>query len=257
MPAKRRQLVKRRPTTPVKRKRFPTSSRTPRYTVSGTGPKRFSLDIIEESVIYNTINYANFVVVAESVYSSVRPFHFIQINKILHKHFKNPRFIIDATSHIGGSLVNMMMGFPRTRFMGIELKKNTYNALVTNVKTFGISTRVSLWNANCIPVLKKLSGKCRVKPEFINYDPPWGGPGYTRIKKLMLSLKNTTGRNVPLYEIINDTFARKLTKYATFKAPVNFDMEKFKAKVHGKCSSYIIKSSNKKPAYYYMVVKMA
>jgi hypothetical protein len=119
----------------------------------------------------------------------------------------------------------------------------------------------------------------RTKPDFINLDPPWGGPGYTKVKNLMLTLSNTTGRSVPIYDIITDIFARNTTTFVTFKSPNNFDMGMFKKKVTGTISVYPvynkppqkqsstkktpkIKTSTKskklrarKTVYYYVIIK--
>jgi 16S rRNA G966 N2-methylase RsmD len=193
--------------------------------------KTFSSGIISESRKYKTVDYGKFTIVKETLYSSVRPYHFLQIGKILKRIFKKPKLIVDMCAHIGGSTINLANIYPTTKFISIELKKSVFNTLNNNIYAFGYQNRILPVNENCIPFIKKMITKN--KPDFINLDPPWGGPGYVKKKKMMLFLNNTTGRQVPLYDIINDIFSRKLTSCVTFKAPNNFDMEMFKQNVLG------------------------
>jgi hypothetical protein len=132
-----------------------------------------------------------------------------------------------------------------------------FTILKGNVSVFGCQRKVTVVNENCIPFIKKLITGNRMKPDFINFDPPWGGPNYARIKRFMLTLQNTAGRNVPIYDIINDIFERKITRFITFKAPFNFDMALFGRFLKGSYTSYPIqdKPRSKKIVYYYVVVQ--
>lgn len=201
-------------------------------------PLKFPSAIIEDSKKFRTVDYSKFSIVKETLYSSVRPYHFLQIGGILKRVFKKPKLIIDTCAHIGGSTINMAHVFPSTQFVSIELKKSVYNVLCKNIVTFGYQKKVMAVNENCIPFLKKMTS--RTKPDFINFDPPWGGPKYTKVKKLMLCLNNTTGRSVPLYDIINDVFSRNTTNFVTFKAPNNFDMDLFNKHIKGTVRIYPI-----------------
>lgn len=237
----------------------------------------FPSTVIAESKKYRTVDYGKFSIVSETLYSSVRPYHFLQIGRILKRIFKNPKFIVDACAHIGGSTINLANIFPTAKLISIEIKKTVFNTLKKNISTFGLQKRIMPVNENCIPFMKKLSNVKRIKPDFINIDPPWGGPSYTNIKKFMLTLDNTIGKRIPLYDIINDIFARNNTTFVTFKAPNNFDMDLFKEKVTGSIRLYPIynkspnekskKSSSKKNltkskkpgqrkiVYYYVIIK--
>lgn len=230
--------------------------------------KTFPMNIISESKSYGIIDYDKFSIVEESLYSSVRPYHFLQIGKILKRMFKNPKFIVDACAHIGGSTINLAAIFPTAKFISIEIQKTVFNKLQENILAFGFQKRIMPVNENCIPFLKKLSNINRNKPDFINIDPPWGGPSYTRIKKLMLNLENTTGRSIPIYDIVNDIFSRDSTDFITFKAPNNFDMDLFKKKVDKSMGVYPIynkppkerfkktlSESKRRTVYYYIIIK--
>ena len=196
---------------------------------TGGGAKKavapFPKGIIDDSRIYGTSDYSRLKTVKGTSFSSERPYHYYQIAKILRRLFRDPKLIIDACSHIGCSALNMATTYPAARVVGIEVKKSVYDALLLNVAASGLHRRVSIVHDNCIPYLKKLEGG--VRPDFVNIDPPWGGPSYIRQKRMMLTLCNTAGRAVPIYEIILDLFERGVTEAVTFKAPVNFDMEVF------------------------------
>jgi 23S rRNA G2069 N7-methylase RlmK/C1962 C5-methylase RlmI len=188
--------------------------------------------------------------------------------------FKQPKLIVDACAHIGGSTINLANIFPTAKVVSIELKKTVFNTLKKNISAFGFQKRILPVNENCIPFMKKMTS--RIKPDFINLDPPWGGPSYTKIRKLMLTLSNTTGRSIPIYDIINDIFARNTTTFVTFKAPNNFDMDMFRKKVTGTIRIYPVynkppqkqpskktskttttskKPSTRKTVYYYVIIK--
>ena len=198
----------------------------------------FPVAVIADSKKYRTVDYSKFTIVEETIYSSVRPYHFLQIGRILKTIFKNPKLIVDACAHIGGSTINLSHIFPTSKVVSIELKKTVFNTLKKNIVAFGFQKRILPVNDNCIPFMKKMMPK--TSPDFINLDPPWGGPSYTKVKRLMLTLSNTTGREVPIYDIINDIFTRNTTNFVTFKAPNNFDMSMFKKKVMGTMRVYPI-----------------
>jgi len=216
--------------------------------------KKFPDYIIKESKQFGVVNYSLFCINDETIYSSVLPYHFYQISKIIRRFIKSPKFIIDANAHIGGSTINLTNIFPTARILSIEIKKSTFNLLKKNISSFECK-RVVLVNENCIPFFKKLV--CRIKPDFINLDPPWGGPGYNKKNKMMLTLKNTSGKDIPIYSIINFLFLKGLTRMVTFKAPNNFDLVEFKKHVQGKILSYSIynKKSKARVIYKYMIIR--
>jgi hypothetical protein len=144
--------------------------------------------------------------------------------------------------------------YPSAKLLGIELQRKVFRILEENVATFKYSRRVGLINGNCIPFLKR---NIRVKPAFINFDPPWGGPDYARRRNIMLYLSNTNNTRIPLYDVFNNVFAQGVTNFITFKAPFNFDMRTFKARVRGAVMSYPIrdKPNGKKVIYQYVVIE--
>lgn len=237
----------------------------------------FPIAVIIDSKKYKTVDYGKFTIVKETLYSSVRPYHFLQIGRILKRIFKNPKLIVDACAHIGCSTINLAHIFPTAKIVSIELKKTVFNTLKKNISTFGFQKKILPVNENCIPFIKKMTSNS--KPDFIDLDPPWGGPSYTKVQKMMLTLSNTMGRSVPIYDIINDIFARNITTFVTFKAPNNFDMDMFKIKVTGTIKVYPVynkpppqKQSSKKTSetktstkskktktrrtvYYYVIIK--
>ena len=243
---------------------------------SKAGQNMFSRAVITNSKKYRTANYAKFTTVNESSYSSVMPYPFLQIGRILKKIFKNPKVIIDACAHIGGSSINIARIFPTSKIISVELKKSVFNVLKKNIEAFGYQKRIIPIHNNCIPFFKKITRKKKVHADFVNIDPPWGGPGYIKIKKLMLYLYNTADRKVPIYELINDIFIRNVAPCVTFKAPHNFNMPLFKRYIEGIVQIYPIynkpkpscskidtakKGTSRKPprrkrkiVYYYVVV---
>lgn len=217
--------------------------------------RKFPDHVVNDSKLFRVVDYSLFLINDESLYSSVLPYHFYQISKIIKRFIKSPKFIIDANAHIGGSTINMANIFPTAKIISIELKKSTFNLLKKNISIFKCKKVIAI-NDNCIPFFKKLS--CRIKPDFINLDPPWGGPGYNNQRKIMLTLKNTSGNDIPIYNIINYLFSKGLTKIVTFKAPNNFDLVEFKKHIQGKILSYSIytrKSSKSRVIYKYMIIK--
>jgi 16S rRNA G966 N2-methylase RsmD len=227
----------------------------------------FPNTIVLDSKKYGTVDYSKFTIIKSTLYSSVRPYHFFQIGKILKKVFISPKIIVDACAHIGGSTINISNLFPNAKLISVELKKRVCDILKKNVLAFGYQRRVITVNENCIPFLKKmaLNGP---RPDFVNIDPPWGGPGYEKIKRLMLSLNNTAGRSVPIYDIINIIFTRNITSHVTFKAPNNFDIDLFKNNIIGNMRIFPIynrpkkktlkktlkKKTSRRTVYYYVIV---
>jgi 16S rRNA G966 N2-methylase RsmD len=223
----------------------------------------FSNSIVLDSKKYGTVDYSKFTIVKSTVYSSVMPYHFFQISKILKSMFISPKIIVDACAHIGGSTINIANTFPNAKLISVELKKRVCGILKKNVLAFGYQKRVITVNENCIPYLKKMTPN-GPRPDFVNIDPPWGGPGYEKIKNFMLSLNNNSGRSVPIYDIINIIFARNLTSHVTFKAPNNFDITLFKNNTLGDIQIFPIynrpkkmtskKRMRRRTVYYYIVV---
>lgn len=221
---------------------------------------RFPINMIDESREYTMSDYSKFKTVRESAYSSVRPYHFHQIGKILKRVFGSPRLILDICAHIGCSTVNMSRLYPTARFISVEINKRVYNVLCDNIHTFKLKSRVTPVHGNGIPFIKRMGGS-RVKADFVTLDPPWGGPSYTKRSNLMLALQNTNGTYVSIYDIINDIFVRNVSDTCVFKAPINFDIKTFKTNIHGSVKTYpvynILTKAKKKRkiSYFYVIVK--
>jgi 16S rRNA G966 N2-methylase RsmD len=217
---------------------------------------KFPLRICNESSIYGGVDYTKFSTNKDSIYSSVRPYHFSQIRKILRKICPNPRLVLDICSHIGASAVNISTIFPQTKTVCVEVKKSVYNLLQDNISAFRLKSRVIAIHANAVPFLKKT----RYKADIVNIDPPWGGPSYSRRDKMMLNLYNTSKRCIPIYELVNIIFDRCISNIVVFKAPFNFDIHAFKKNVKGSMNVYNIynetdKKNSKKIAYIYIVMR--
>lgn len=186
---------------------------------------KFPKEIITESDKYKTIDYSKFTIVNESLYSSVRPYQIIQIEKILKKIFVSPTKIIDACAHIGCWSINLANIFKTAHIISPEINKDVYDILVSNITAYKVKKRVSPIHINFLTFVKKLKSEDSI--DFIAFDPPWGGPSYVKSKKMMLYLTDDKGENIPLYNIINDIFIRNLTQFVTIIVPNNFNLDEF------------------------------
>ena len=212
-----------------RKKKSDKKSNTPTLKQKEKKVASFPRGIVDDSRIYGTSDYSLLVAVKGTSFSSERPYHYYQIAKIIRRLFKDPKLIIDACSHIGCSTLNMATTYPTVKIVSIEIKKSVHDALLLNVAASGFSRRIRVVHDNCIPYLKKLDED--IKPDFINFDPPWGGPSYIKHKKIMLTLCNTVGRAVPIYDIFIELFEKEVTEAMTIKAPINFDMVLFVEKM--------------------------
>lgn len=246
---------------------------------------RFSDRILKESkMLIESKNdpqcpdYSKFVVVKESEYSCLMPYHAKQVGDIIEAHFggsENINDIMDATAHIGCDTINF-----RTRFgancISLEVDRVAHACLVQNQQAFTkpkepVSEKQKHENQNqsneekLNKQLEALKTYCpdnnfavhcnciefiagfKKKMDFVYFDPPWGGPNYYKQKNIMLFLEHK-GRKYPLYTVVTRVFKEGFCKTVVVKTPSNFNMRTFRQMLgkRVKCQSYKVMKRKKK-----------
>lgn len=195
--------------------------------------------------------------VASSKYSTLQPFQVKEVEAVLKKHFTDPRHIIDATAHIGGDTTNFMRVFPKATVTAIEIKGDTYAALVKNAraaeKRLGRPEgTIRAVHANCVTFLQTTSEKA----DFVYLDPPWGGPKYRELKKMDLYLTDAKGKRWDTADIVNLILQRGIAPCVVLKAPFNFRTGRFSSRVDVPIAVHPIgqSSSRQSGVSYYLIV---
>jgi len=242
-------------------------------------PLRFSDRVLKESkMLIESKNdpqcpdYSKFMVVKESEYSCLMPYHAKQVGDIIEAHFggrKNINDILDATANIGCDTINF-----RTRFgancISLEMDHAAHACLVQNQQAFtdpkdtkqdqSIEEKLNKQleslqiyypdnnfsvHCNCIEFIAGF----KKTMDFVYFDPPWGGPDYWKQKNMMLFLEHK-GRKYPLYTVVTRVFKEGFCKTVVVKTPNNFNMRTFRQRLgkRVKCQSYNVMKPKKNGA---------
>lgn len=175
-------------------------------------------------------DYGAFIVMPESKYSCLMPWHIPVYREFFGKHFtalsdtsKAPKVIIDATAHIGCDAMNFANMFQNTNITAIESDEKAFKCLKTNIAAFVHAVKsIRSVHADCV---KFLTDNVR-SADLVYVDPPWGGPDYRSKGSIMLELSGK-----PIYDIISLWFERGVTSTVVLKAPPTFDMNSFVARL--------------------------
>ena len=167
----------------------------------------------------NNIDKNKLLISNESIYSITKP---KDANKII-KLIKNiigkdlKKYIItDATANVGGDTISFSKHFKKIN--SVELQKVHCRALNNNIKIYNCNN-VKIFCNNYLTVMKK------IKQDIIYFDPPWGGPEYSKKEYVNLYLGEKDLSEIVL-ELKNNA------KFFIIKAPFNFDFKKFINKVN-------------------------
>ena len=239
-------------------------------------PLRFSDRVLKESkMLIESKNdpqcpdYSRFVVVKESEYSCLMPYHAKQVGDIIEAHFggrKNINDILDATANIGCDTINF-----RTRFdancISLEVDQAIHACLVQNQQEFtdpkdtkqdqSIEEKLDKQletlqiycpdnnfsvHCNCIEFIAGF----KKTMNFVYFDPPWGGPDYWKQKDMMLFLEHK-GMKYPLYTVVTSVFKEGFCKTVIVKTPNNFNMHTFRQRLgkRVKCQSHKVMKPKK------------
>jgi hypothetical protein len=206
------------------------------------------------------LNYEYFETVPSSIYSSLMPLQYHRVKDVFIEFIPNIekiKKIVDGTSNIGCDTVLFKDIFQTSKIDSIEIDLDTFKCLKKNIKKSNIehilgrelpsTGRVKAYHMSIIDYLNPPDGKYP-KADFIYFDPPWGGPDYYKKEKLMLKLDDVNIGIIIGKALINNT------KIAVLKAPVNFDLYKYRVDLKDvlgykpKVSSYSIEKprGNKK-----------
>jgi hypothetical protein len=91
------------------------------------------------------------------------------------------KIMTDATGCVGGDTLNFACVFKHV--FTIELKKDNYDALRQNVRTYGFKN-VTVYNNDSTKFYNWAT-------DVLYIDPPWGGPAYKEFEKLDLYMSKT------------------------------------------------------------------
>jgi hypothetical protein len=179
----------------------------------------------KDSMIKEDASYANYVTVESSDYSVLKPWHREQVKQVLESWFPNKneiRSILDGTTHIGVDAIYLSELFPDAIIDAYEIVPETIVALRINIKTFGKQDRIAphlqditTWNPN-------------KNVDILFVDPPWGGHGYKKVKKLNLYLQEegaAPDENKNIKTLLKKWLGSGYVKNIILKVPKNFDVD--------------------------------
>lgn len=148
----------------------------------------------------------------EGIFSITKPKEAELITKIIMKHLKkhsNNTIITDATSNVGGNVINFTKHFQYVN--AVEVSPLHCNILKNNVEVYK-RNNVKVYCNDYLDIYRT------IKQDVIFIDPPWGGSDYKTKRKLNLFLSGE-----PLSSILN-----RLNGHANLfviKAPKNIDLQ--------------------------------
>lgn len=177
------------------------------------------------------VDYGLLQTTKEGLYSAVCPDHTVQVIAALRRHyaymFAKPISILDTTANVGGDSVNFLHNLPGARLTALEINGDTIPVLKHNLRAAGVSRRAEVIHTDAVEFV---ATRADAAPKFdVAYvDPPWGGPhgDWKGAKAFMLELSGA-----PVYEFVNQIFARGVSNRVLLKTPPNFDGRTFLAEL--------------------------
>lgn len=169
---------------------------------------------------------------AEGMYSAILPDHTVQVVSALRRHYpymfvKPPPAIaiLDTTANIGGDSVNFLHNLPSANLTALEINSDNIPVLEHNLGAAKVAHRAAVVHADAVEFVAHRDDTAP-KFDFVYIDPPWGGPhgDWKSADAFMLHLGET-----PVYEFVNQIFARGLSNRILLKVPPNFDGRTFQA----------------------------
>lgn len=177
--------------------------------------------ILKGSMISNYFSREDGIIMEELMlseegrYSISRPRDAETITKIIMKSLTNHRpnnlVITEATSNVGGNVINFSKHFKHVN--AIEISNFQMKILKNNCSVYK-RINVSFYNQNYVDICSN------IKQDIIFIDPPWGGVDYKDKDKLELYLSG-----IPLGDIVHRL--EKKAKLIVLKIPINYDFRSF------------------------------
>jgi hypothetical protein len=184
---------------------------TKKKTQKSSKSRKFKTSILAYKL--DDFDFSLFQTNDESQYSSLLPKHVKKVKDIMKGWFTNPRYIVDATAHIGVDTIHFAKMFPMATIDSFEINKETFDLLEKNVDAFDLSSKITLHQSSF------LKANLDQKSSFIYIDAPWGGKEYSEF-------------DIDTYELYLDTInvkeiARRLivsgkTDTVVLKVPRNY-----------------------------------
>jgi len=168
--------------------------------------------------IFNNEDIRNFKMSDRSIYSTALLFDGEKtaklIKQILQECFPTTSYftILDACSNVGGNALWFARYF--SRVTAVEIDKNECSRLTQNLIHVYKFPNVDVYCDNTLRILSQPN----VKWNAIFFDPPWGGPCYKEIGKLILGLD---GFNV--CDIIDWCLDQSIADCVVLRHPINAD----------------------------------
>jgi tRNA1(Val) A37 N6-methylase TrmN6 len=219
----------------------------------------FEKYIIEQSP--EDFNYGQLLVANDSRYSCLMPWHIDQVAGIFLYETQNLCIndIIDSTGNIGCDSILFRLLYPDANITTIELNKNTYDLLVTNMNNLKNITHqnvkeIKTLNMNCLNYIYENIA------DMIYVDPPWDGESYKNQKYHNLSLTDSSFNMVEIGKIVNKLLISN-DGLIVVKLPYNINFNKFKNQVMYKftrpiyMNNYTIYTSSGKISYVLSFIK--
>lgn len=162
------------------------------------------------------LDYSGFLTTPESQYYSLLPFQIYQVRKFIHRYVKDPKVIIDGTSHIGCDAVNLAQMYPGSDIHPYEIDPDVYKILIRNLQYYSSKYKWDYFRFK--PTNQSFTQNISELPkaDLVYLDPPWGGPDYKNKKELSLELSG-----IQVQYLIKDILDTKV-KHVILKTPFNY-----------------------------------
>lgn len=177
------------------------------------------LEMKKQLFIEDNIDYNKLQITPTSIYSMSKPKFAKKITEIVSKflkvHNKTPgkSTITECCSNVGGDTISFAQKFHKVN--AVELNNDEYKNLLNNIKVYKLLDKVNVINNDYTKVMKQL------KQDVIYLDPPWGGPGYSKLNTIDMYLSN---KNV--VDIIYELLLGEYTNFVIMKGPNNYNVNK-------------------------------
>ena len=117
--------------------------------------------------------------------------------------------VLDAFCGIGGSAIGLARAGKKV--ITVDIDKDRIDMARHNAEIYGVQNRIIFHHDDCMNLIKS------TKFDSIYLDPPWQGPGYSKLEKFPLNAFEPDGK-----KLLKLVFSK--TKYVVFTVPMNFDL---------------------------------
>lgn len=209
-----------------------SSSSSSHNTLKKTNHKIDKLSMDQYFPPKNTVNYSDLKIDEVGKYSITLPKKADMITRLILFYCKNLNSphtltITDATAGVGGNVLSFCKSGMNVN--AIEIDKERCEYLTHNIAHYGYD--VNIYNHNYLEIYEEL------KQDIIFIDPPWGGLDYKKADDIILTLGN-----VPLEEICNNIYDKKIAKLTVLKLPYNYNLNHLKRTINTSFNIYNLKN---------------